>query len=455
MHSAISIREDIRIQLKDKIRYAFEESLFSEKIIYRIELPIQSINMIAWLSNQRSETRLFWSSRDKDFETAGIGLAYGLQGTRFIDIDAVFHELNKYLVGDTHGLKFFGGFAFSPEALDHHWENFGSYRFILPKFEILRRENNFYLACNLFGNSSHPKRLEETLAELDRIDFDDTFKDTVMTNAKHRIDEPGKEAWNESVGQALGDIQDKKIDKVVLARRSTFEFENEIHSLMLFSKLKNLSEDCYHFYFEPYSNQVFLGASPERLYKRIGKTILTEAIAGTRPRGTTPSSDESLRNDLLKSAKDRHEHLFVAEAIKESLNPICKELAQEKTLEALSLSGGHHLLTSFKGNIAKNITDTDIFTALHPTPATGGWPTPKALKLISKLEPFKRGWYTGAIGFVGQNECDFAVGIRCGLIVKNKLFLYAGAGIVEGSNAEGEWEEIETKIGNFLRIFEK
>ena len=110
-------------------------------------------------------------------------------------------------------------------------------------------------------------------------------------------------------------------------------------------------------------------------------------------------------------------------------------------------------MTGIEAVLKKEVDDSEILKAIHPTPAVGGVPTSLALKLISR-EPFKRGWYSGPVGYVGSEMTEFAVGIRSALVQDRKVSLYAGAGIVEGSTSQAEWNEIETKISNFVQIFE-
>ena len=89
----------------------------------------------------------------------------------------------------------------------------------------------------------------------------------------------------------------------------------------------------------------------------------------------------------------------------------------------------------------------------NPTPAVGGFPRPQALKLIQELEPFERGWYAAPVGWVGYDDAEFAVAIRSGLVDRDRLLLFAGAGIVSGSQAEEEWAEVENKIRHFTDLF--
>ena len=89
---------------------------------------------------------------------------------------------------------------------------------------------------------------------------------------------------------------------------------------------------------------------------------------------------------------------------------------------------------------------------MHPTPATAGEPVAAALRLVSELEPFDRGWYAGPVGWVGRDASEFAVALRCGLVAPKSLVLFAGAGIVPGSDAESEAREIENKLEPFIRL---
>ena len=94
-----------------------------------------------------------------------------------------------------------------------------------------------------------------------------------------------------------------------------------------------------------------------------------------------------------------------------------------------------------------------LLESFHPTPAVAGYPVDKALAAIGQQEPFDRGWYAGPVGYIGRESTEFAVAIRCGLVEAERLSLYAGAGLVKGSDCEAEWNEIENKISNFIKVF--
>ncbi len=422
--------------------------------IIRIELPIRPIDALRWLSSQTDTTKIYWSNRDGNFEVAGIGLAYALHGTRTIEFDAIFYELERYLTPENRFLKFFGGTAFQSNSLDKSWEPFGSYRFILPRFEILRRNEEMFLACNVFADETRKGQITSVLSLLETLDFSPTGKFSGLPLPINRRDEPTKEQWMSDVEKVISTLGQATLQKVVLARKSTFEFSQLLDPVTFITHLKKISPECFHFCFQFDDHAAFLGASPERLFKRDGKIIKSEALAGTRPRGNSKSENHKLGEELLNSHKERREHILVVEAIKENLKAMCASVETESGTSLLSLSGGQHLLTCLEGLLSDETDDAAILKQLHPTPAVGGFPTANALKVIEKFEPFKRGWYAGPVGCVGYGSAEFAVAIRCGLIRGNQLSLFAGAGIVQGSSPQNEWNEIETKISNFIEIFQ-
>ena len=131
---------------------------------------------------------------------------------------------------------------------------------------------------------------------------------------------------------------------------------------------------------------------------------------------------------------------------------MCSDFKHEKAPGILTLPNGHHLITRFQGQLKDGINDEDILQFLHPTPALGGTPRKEAMDMIRRLEGFSRGWYGAPIGYVGLDWAEFVVGIRSGLARGKNLSVFAGAGIVQGSEAAAEWDEVENKISNFIKI---
>ena len=241
--------------------------------------------------------------------------------------------------------------------------------------------------------------------------------------------------------------------KVVLARRAVFGFGEDLDGLLLAEELRDAAPDCFRFYVQPVEGAAFLGASPERLFRREGRSVRSEAVAGTRPRGASSAADEELREELLGSEKDHSEHRFVKFGIEESLRPLCVRLDVEDGVSEMKLASRRHLVSRVRGELREGVADAEVLRALHPTPAVGGYPGVAALEGIRELEPFDRGWYAGPIGWVGADASEFAVGIRSGLVRGSTLTLFSGAGIVPGSDPDEEWAEVEQKIGDFTGAF--
>ena len=237
--------------------------------------------------------------------------------------------------------------------------------------------------------------------------------------------------------------------KVVLARKTEFNVSGEINAFNVLTHLTKLKAPRYNFLFQFNNDSVFLGSSPERLYKRTLDNIESSAIAGTNNRSIKNKDDIKLGKALLNSTKDQKEHDFVLNSIKKTFKQLCShyKFCDKKSL--LKLHEGQHLVVNFSGKLKENIDDNFIISHLHPTPAVGGYPKNKAIQFLKDNEIFERGWYSGGIGAIGLNEVDLAVAIRSALITGNKLNVYAGVGIVAESEADKEWRELEYKIINF------
>src|SRR6185503_19362186 len=233
----------------------------------------------------------------------------------------------------------------------------------------------------------------------------------------------------------------------------SFDFDTNIRPMALIKHLKDMTPHCYHFCFQPSLDVGFLGASPELLFKRAGVELQTEAIAGTIRRGETPQEDDRFAEQLLQSSKNLHEHQFVVDDLSEKLAKFCEEMGSDRKSNLLRLDSSQHLITRFHGRLKQNALDDELLSQLHPTPAVAGTPAAKVTPAIRNLEPFHRGWYAAPVGYVGYDQVEFVVAIRSALVKDHQLSLYAGAGIVRGSNAEDEWNEIEDKMGSFLKVF--
>ncbi|MCX6580863.1 MAG: isochorismate synthase [Candidatus Aminicenantes bacterium] len=418
---------------------------FKAKIPYRDPLK--------WLHSQVDITRFYFHGRDsQDIETAGIGAADVIYAPEMLDYSSTFAHMRKYLAPEFPDLKYYGGISFAPGPVDAAWKPFGACRFFMPRFQLLVKENHAFLVCNVIPNHESPESMEKIISQLEQLNFTDPGELPGPGKLTSRTDFPNHDQWLKTLTRVIAEIKNGQYKKTVLARKVELLFEKPPDPVSILSSLKQMSSRRYDFLFQFDGKTAFLGSSPEQLYRRNGRTIESEAIAGTRPRGKNEEEDAGLAEELMNSNKDRREHDFVIDAIEQELRPLCVSLDVDRQKSLLTLKEGIHLISHVKGALKPAVTDEMLIGALHPTPAVGGCPLEKALAVIRESEPFKRGWYAGVIGAVGHESADFAVGLRSALVYKNRLSLFSGVGIVEGSIPEEEWKEVDDKTINFMRI---
>ncbi|MDF1544851.1 MAG: isochorismate synthase [bacterium] len=417
--------------------------------LLRLELPIPETDPLNWLTFQSLGPKTYWAERDQSTRTAGLGASDIFGANDQVEYESVFQYVSARLGDNIKQGRYFGGFSFLPGS--HHsngWELFGACRFVLPRFEIISDGSGCRFICNLIPERDSAQ-IDRILSELEQISFESLPQPPVRLQIVSQVDNPDQQGWEETVDLALKEFESSRLNKIVLARQSCLELSGTVTAPQVMKQLSSRATDCFHFLFESIdSRAAFLGASPELLYHRRGRCIETEAVAGTRSRGSDPSDDLRLGKKLLNSEKELREQAIVASDILDSLQNLADEINQTE-LGLLKLSKVQHLVRRFKAVLKDSVLDAEILRAIHPTPAVGGAPTRAALDKIAQLESFDRGWYAGPVGWVSHDQALFAVAIRSGLLSGKDLCLYSGAGIVEGSRAEAEWKELNKKLLNF------
>jgi isochorismate synthase len=262
---------------------------------------------------------------------------------------------------------------------------------------------------------------------------------------------PPAEAYRDAVRTSVARIGGGDLRKVVLARTVEVDADRQLDPARLAHRLRAVDPDAYTFA-APTDDGVIVGASPELLVSRRGREVRSNPLAGSAPRSGDPDEDRANADALASSAKDREEHAIVVEAVAETLRPYCEELTWEQDPVLRETPNVWHLSTSFRGILRDPPPSAlDLVAALHPTPAVAGTPTPAALATIDELEPFDRGRYAGPVGWVdADGDGEWAIALRCAELRGNRATLYAGAGIVAGSDPDRELDETERKFRAFL-----
>ncbi|MFB6247093.1 MAG: isochorismate synthase MenF [Salinibacter sp.] len=461
-----------RRALADRVRSVLKTTSTGPRRLVRLCVPLDDpVDPISWMQAQATDEQLYWAPRsaptgEADVRerapeapvVAAVGRADVLEGREHpVDYGALQRRLRARFRRADAGVRYFGGLRFDAPApqpsrrSDAPWQSFGTYRFVLPRFEILDHASRQILACNLVVPRD-ADRSAEVRASIRSLALPSTASSAPLPGPVRRADRPDRDGWTAMVRWALEAIAAGRLDKVVFARKVALGLDRRVDPLRVLSHLKATTPGCFHFAFGPPSGPTFVGASPERLVRRDGREVLSEAVAGTRGRGSTPAADAALREELLTSSKERREHAFVQRAIQRALAPHCAVLEGADTPSDLALARGRHLHAPIRGTLRPGTDTTDLLEALHPTPAVGGVPADAALAAIREQEPFDRGWYAGPVGWIAPDAADFAVAIRSGLLESSTLSLFSGAGIVEGSVPVREWAEIEQKIGDFAAV---
>jgi menaquinone-specific isochorismate synthase len=254
--------------------------------------------------------------------------------------------------------------------------------------------------------------------------------------------------WTAVVGEAVEALRNGELDKVVLARRIDVTANRNFVISDVLERLTALYPSCM-----VYSIDGFVGASPELLIRRTGDLLESHPLAGTVARSGDSTADAALVSALMSSPKARHEHRLVIDAVRSALSPACVELTVPDQPSVLGLRNVSHLATHISGRLAgpRPPTALQLAALIHPTPAVAGSPTAAAIEYLQKAEGFDRGCYAGPVGWVdGRGDGAWALGIRCAELSGSTARIYAGNGIVEGSDPADELAETQLKLQALL-----
>lgn len=348
--------------------------------------------------------------------------------------------------------RFFCSFTFFSQSLRGKLD-FPAATVLLPEWQVLRRGQSHTLTVNL--RLTADTRLEAVLDDLDHCitalqnlaNGDYTAMPTLPLDLVRWPSAVAMQQFQDSVERALRHIDQHQIQKIVLAHAFDVVRDSPFQPLPSLDHLRRRYPDCYVFAVGNGQGTTFMGASPERLLSIRQRQLMTDALAGSAPRGSTGSEDRQLAQRLLHSPKEQGEHQLVVSFIAQKLAGLGLQPEYPSCPTLLRLSNIQHLHTPIQTKLLGPVHPLQLVEALHPTPAVAGVPTAAACAQIHHYERFDRGLYAAPLGWVGANgDSEFIVGIRSALINDNWARLYAGAGIVAGSNPEREWAEINLKF---------
>lgn len=405
-----------------------------------------------------------WHSPWSGLSITGAGSAVDLTGTgegRFSDVGGRWRELadEAVWVGGQTGPLAVGGFAFRP-ARDRSVRDGGPPDALLWVPRVLSvvpdRGTSTLLLTTLVTAVDDPPLVARRLAALAgeavvRSPAGATAPGKAVPPWRGVLREiliPGEDDWTRLAERAVAAIAEGAFDKVVLARSTTVEADSGFDVPAALEFLRRHDSETTAFGVRMASGW-FVGATPELLVRAKGDVVETVALAGSVRRDADPAVDAALAHGLMESAKERHEHRLVVDALTRVLRDHCSDVRVASVPEVAAFARIQHLRTPIRGT--RSSADPgdllDLLDHLHPSPALGGHPRTAALDWLAAHENLERGWYAAPLGWMdARGEGEFAVAIRSALISGSRATLYAGCGIVVGSVPEAEFRETSLKM---------
>lgn len=427
------------------------------QLCVRAEVEVEGVSVLEWFSRQHGLDRFYWSGRDGEEEAAGAGIAVQADEVDYSTAWEALTAVRRSVDEGPADLRYYGGMCFDPLDDRTPMEGFGRFRFVAPRLELRRTGGRTILA--LTEPAGRRSNIQSLRAEVEALASEaaslstDTVALQPVRRILTRVDRPNRNQWTEMVGQVMDTMRREGLGKIVLSRKSELTMSGEVDPAEILRRVRAGRGGTYDFCFES-GGRAFVGSSPECLYRRRDREIRTEAMAGTCPIGETDRQTDDLRQALLASAKEAEEHEYVFQDVRTQLQRICDRCRVVGERDVLALTYVQHFVSRFEGRLKAGLATAEVIDALHPTAAVGGYPQAAALEQIRRIERHGRGWYAGPVGWVGRRADEFAVGIRSCMIEGPRLTLYAGAGIVEASDAAAEWDETEAKMRHFLEVLE-
>ncbi len=398
---------------------------------------------------------VYWEqpSHGRALVAVGAATSVTLRGPRrFSDAAAAWRALaGGAIAGDRRDIVALAGFAFAADGeRAAHWSAFGDGALTVP--ELLYRCDGGRARVTL-----------SVMVQPGQAADDVRFPISALLETPGALPSPASapvpmgqrdtvsaDAWGRAVTALTAEIETGRVEKVVLAREVALRSQQAVDETEALARLRRGFPATTVFAFRR-GGACFIGATPERLVRVEGRRVRAMCLAGSARRGADEQDDAAQGAALLADAKERREHQLVVRAITDALRPLCRDLDVPAEPVLLRMPNVQHLSTPVEGTLDHEASVLDLVERLHPTPAVGGTPRAEALRLIHEHEPFDRGWYAGPVGWMDAGgDGEFVVAIRSGLIRGDEARLFAGCGIVAGSDPAREFEESSMKLRPML-----
>lgn len=440
----------------------------SRRTLVSATVPVEGVDSCAvvFASRLASDHWFCWEQPDREFALAAMGVAHEASSRgndRFGDVARECLRLNEGAVLDEPpglpsgaGPVWTGGFAFDPDgAASSPWSSFQPASLILPELSLCSSGGECFLTANVVVSPG-----DDPMGPVERVTarLAGLRADPLPMLDPHPTDRPEIRSvrppvdFEAAVTAATERIDRSEMSKVVLAREVTVEAAAAHDPAAIFGALREQFPSCFCFC-RGTPEAAFLGATPELLIRRSGAGASTVALAGSTRRSSDPAVDDHLGEQLLRSDKNRREQRIVAERIVRKLRPHAVWVQTAPEPEVIKIANIQHLATPVIAQLAEPRSAVELAGMLHPTPAVGGEPWPGAADTIADLEQMDRGWYAGPVGWMDATEDgEFCVALRSALLRDREARLFAGVGVVAGSDPAAELAETEVKLQALLPL---
>ena len=403
--------------------------------IYDIPFPLNdAFDALGWLASQPVWPQFYWQQRNGDEEAAVLGAV-----AAFSSLESAQQFLRQH---DNHpDLRIWGLNAFEPQRGN----------LLLPRLEWRRCAGVASLRLHLYSDVSLREDAAHAIAFISSLAPVKPLP-ALRLNLTGEQNWPDKAGWTNLIKLATQTIAGEDLDKVVLARATDLQFSQSVNAAAVMASSRRLNLNCYHFFMAFSADSAFLGSSPERLYRRRDTALRTEALAGTVANHPEDHRAWQLGEWLMKDDKNQRENMLVVEDICQRLQG-CTQTLDVLPPQVLRLRKVQHLRRCIWTEL-NQADDMLCLMQLQPTAAVAGIPRELAREFIQQNEPFEREWYAGSAGYLSRRQSEFCVSLRSAKISANVVRLYAGAGIVRGTDPEQEWQEIDNKAAGLRTLLQ-
>jgi menaquinone-specific isochorismate synthase len=422
----------------------------SARQIISLEFALPDVDPLLALQAlcSKSQPYFYWEQGERSIAMIGSAATRSFTGAdRFATAQKYLQEIVDGVASRTRSFKpaIYCRFPFFDAPTSS--APFATSHLCLPQWQIERQNGRCALVVNVPAARSLEVVGQEIAVVIDRLErLSGQILSPNPQRSTGKIGITGRDGLENSIDLALQAIDQEQIQKIVLAHTAEVSAPN----LSIADSVANLRDrhpHCYTFATSDGLGNCFLGASPERLVTVRKGLLIADALAGSAPRGRSPLLDRQLGEELLADPKEQHEHRLVRDFITNSLVDLGLHPQWSVAPRLLQLANIQHLWTPIRTVLPESVSPLAVVGALHPTPAVAGLPRDLACAKIREYEQADRSLYAAPLGWIDvDGDCEFVVGIRSALVTGTRVRLYAGAGIVAGSQVSREIAEIQLKL---------